>query len=430
LARDIKNMIQLLYDGGIAAFFIVECLRNPYEIIYLRSVFANFFVISLFDRENSRLERYKNKAKQTWGEKYDLKMATETFEEAEKRDSGNSIESPKELLYKQNVTKCVQISDVSINNYKTDNQNRESIKLHDKVLRLVSLILSPGCTKPNNDEMWMNMAYAMAVKSNCISRQVGAVIIGPKGYMVGAGWNDVGAGKISCGLRTIRDLKIGQFKTIVEAIIREDERSAKEVIERLIRIHNETTCENPEQFCFCFKDEMVKKDVTPRLVKALYRKVEEAVEGIRSEKSEEVAKVSQEKFEEAEEFAKNTGRQILRELVEEGNLHQLEYCLALHAEENAIIQSSKIGGMGLKGGTIYTTAQPCPLCAKMIQQIGLRKVVYTEAYPESLSEVYMKGVDLEQFEGVKPRAYVNLFMPNHYQKDWQELESRDLVPVF
>jgi tRNA(Arg) A34 adenosine deaminase TadA len=54
--------------------------------------------------------------------------------------------------------------------------------------------------------MYMNLAYTMAVKSNCISRQVGAVIVSPEGHVVGAGWNDVGKGQISCGLRAIGDL--------------------------------------------------------------------------------------------------------------------------------------------------------------------------------------------------------------------------------
>ena len=58
----------------------------------------------------------------------------------------------------------------------------------------------------------------------------------------------------------------------------------------------------------------------------------------------------------------------IKQLVDNAKIHQLEYCLALHAQENAIIQSSKIGGMGLRGGTIYTTAEPCPLCAKKIQK--------------------------------------------------------------
>lgn len=443
LAKGVAQLIYLLYKTDQGAFFIIDCLRNPYEVIYLRREFANFFLLSLYADKKVREKRFIRKARRTWGRKFKEDKVKKLFEAIDKRDSGKDAEG-EESLYKQNVTKCVLISDMAINNVREWREKIDTIQMDTeefektietikefcrKPLRMICLIMSAGCTKPNDNEMWMNLAYTMAVESNCISRQVGAVIIGPKGYVVGAGWNDVGAGGISCGLRAIRDLKIKQFKPIVEAIIRGDERSTKDVIERLIRIHQKTTYENAEQFCFCFKDEMVKKDITPRLVQALYRKVEEAVEKIKSEKSEEVAKIDSKTFQKAEGFAKNTGKRILSELVEEGNLHKLEYCLALHAEENAIIQSSKIGGMGLKGATIYTTAQPCPLCAKMIQQVGIRKVIYTEAYPESLSEVYMKGITLEQFEGIKPRAYIKLFMPHHDQKEWQELESLDLIPA-
>ena len=48
----------------------------------------------------------------------------------------------------------------------------------------------------------------------------------------------------------------------------------------------------------------------------------------------------------------------------------LQYCRALHAEENAILQTAKIGGIGLKNATIYTTTFPCELCAKKIYQVG------------------------------------------------------------
>jgi deoxycytidylate deaminase len=39
-------------------------------------------------------------------------------------------------------------------------------------------------------------------------------------------------------------------------------------------------------------------------------------------------------------------------------MKRLEYCKALHAEENAIIQGAKIGGMGVMGSTIYTNEVP------------------------------------------------------------------------
>ncbi len=436
LAKGIAQLIYLLYTTKQAAFFVVDCLRNPYEVEYLKREFANFYLLSLYAEKETRKLRIIDAAK--W--KLDRELTEDeknevikSFEKADERDSGKGIKG-EEVLYKQNVTKCVQISDIAISNEKKwiiptleNFEEAENILLDfcRKPLRIMCLILSPGCIKPSSDEMFMNMAYTMAVKSNCISRQVGAVIVGPKGYVVGAGWNDVGEHKISCGLRAIRDLEVDEFKPLVEAIKTKDEKSTTDVIRRLLEIYKDPIYEVPEQFCFCFKDEMVKRDVALRLVTAWHKKVEDLVEQLKSEKKEEL---SDETFETLRE-AKTGGGQVIKELVEEGDLHQLEYCLALHAEENAIIQSSKIGGMGLKGGTIYSTAQPCPLCAKKIQQIGLSKVVYTEAYPKSLSEIYMKGVDLEQFEGVKPRAYIKLFMPHHDRKEWQELESQKVVPM-
>ena len=164
-----------------------------------------------------------------------------------------------------------------------------------------------------------------------------------------------------------------------------------------------------EQFCFCFKDQMAKSIV----IKKISNSLDEINKELKANGKDEI----------------KLGISTIRDLVAKAKVHQLESCLALHAEENAIIQSSKIGGMGLKGGIVYTTAEPCTLCAKKIQQVGIKRVVYTVAYPASLSDVYMKGVELEQFEGVKPRAYIKLFMPHHDQKEWQYLESQELVPV-
>ena len=58
-----------------------------------------------------------------------------------------------------------------------------------------------------------------------------------------------------------------------------------------------------------------------------------------------------------------------------------EKCRAAHAEQNAIIQAA-IHGVGTLGATIYCTHQPCILCAKMIVNAGVERVVFTIAYPD------------------------------------------------
>lgn len=65
-----------------------------------------------------------------------------------------------------------------------------------------------------------------------------------------------------------------------------------------------------------------------------------------------------------------------------GERHEL--CRGLHAEQNAIIQAA-LSGVSIKGGTIYTTHFPCVLCAKMLINAGIKRVVFSDGYPDLLS---------------------------------------------
>lgn len=68
--------------------------------------------------------------------------------------------------------------------------------------------------------------------------------------------------------------------------------------------------------------------------------------------------------------------------VPSGQRHEL--CRALHAEQNAVIQAAK-NGIPIDGSTIYITAQPCIICAKILIASGIKKIVYSGEYPDELS---------------------------------------------
>jgi len=53
---------------------------------------------------------------------------------------------------------------------------------------------------------------------------------------------------------------------------------------------------------------------------------------------------------------------------------QLEKCLCIHAEANAILQHSK----DCTDATLYVTGEPCIQCAKLILAVGIKRVVYIE----------------------------------------------------
>jgi dCMP deaminase len=82
--------------------------------------------------------------------------------------------------------------------------------------------------------------------------------------------------------------------------------------------------------------------------------------------------------------------------VPSGERHEL--CRGLHAEQNAIIQAAK-HGTNIDGATLYSTTMPCIICAKMIINAGIRRVVYEEGYADQLSQemVAESGLLVEKF---------------------------------
>lgn len=86
----------------------------------------------------------------------------------------------------------------------------------------------------------------------------------------------------------------------------------------------------------------------------------------------------------------------------------LDYCRALHAEENAIINMARLGGSkNLSNATLYTTTYPCNLCANKIAQVGIRQIVYFEPYPqkEAKKTLQLHGVKQTPFEGITYNGY-------------------------
>ena len=53
-----------------------------------------------------------------------------------------------------------------------------------------------------------------------------------------------------------------------------------------------------------------------------------------------------------------------------------EYCLCLHAEDNAIFKAAK-AGLNFKKAVMYTTVSPCPQCLKKIAHSGIKEVIHS-----------------------------------------------------
>ncbi|MCJ2166273.1 MULTISPECIES: deaminase [unclassified Pseudodesulfovibrio] len=339
-------------------YYVIECFRNASEIDYFRSRFYEFYLFSLFCDERTRHLR----AKDRYG------LSASDCIEIDKRDQGSSNLGE---LYAQNITKCVNLADISLSNTET------KVDLYDKLIKYFILIKNPSCITPTRQERNMHLAYSLSLSSTCISRKVGAVIVKDE-YIVGAGWNDTEINRIGCGYRIVSDLDETNNRSFPLA----NESEYSKVRQIVYDSHPN------KDDSFCYKDEYGK--LRKRKVDVVNDCCAVALDGL------------------------NTG--------------SLQQCRALHAEENAILQGARLGGVGVKGATLFTTTFPCELCAKKIMQVGISAIIYCEPYPKSVSlDVFLKeGVDLvktKHFEGVKSPSYYKLFKASYDAKDRQQLSA-------
>ncbi len=80
--------------------------------------------------------------------------------------------------------------------------------------------------------------------------------------------------------------------------------------------------------------------------------------------------------------------------VPSGERHEL--CRGLHAEQNAIIQAA-LHGVSAKGSTLYCTHHPCVICAKMIINAGVARIVIRDSYSDALAADMLReaGISVE-----------------------------------
>ena len=96
---------------------------------------------------------------------------------------------------------------------------------------------------------------------------------------------------------------------------------------------------------------------------------------------------------------------------------KLDECLCSHAEENAIVQAAS-HGVSIKGGVLYTTFSPCLMCAKMIINADLSRVLYGEEYPcdkgakSLLSSSKVRHWLAEKLPLVPHSTHINIFDVN------------------
>ncbi len=89
----------------------------------------------------------------------------------------------------------------------------------------------------------------------------------------------------------------------------------------------------------------------------------------------------------------------LREQLKVPSGQRQEICRALHAEQNVILQLA-ITGLSGKGATLYVTHFPCFTCAKLLVQLGIKRLIYLNGYPDDFSENLLSEAGVELVEKI------------------------------
>lgn len=166
----------------------IDSIRNPDEVNYFKDRIVDFFVIGIFAEKEIRWERVKDV--------YHEDQAA--FNKDEQRDKGEKV------LYGQRVTDAFLTSDAIVLNNdaiirKNDAYQALKNKI-DKYLKLFNAATSQDLAKdpskapskaPSEVESIMTMAYSNSLRSSCLKRKVGAVIVDEKGNVFSSGYNEV-----------------------------------------------------------------------------------------------------------------------------------------------------------------------------------------------------------------------------------------------
>lgn len=376
LVKKLFNNIEQLEikpDEGI----IVDSIRNDGEVATLRQ-FPNFYLFSVHAEEKIRIERT---------------LKIKKFETKEEFRTADLRDQAEDFPHGQQVKKCNYLSDIIINNNdnipKHADQSRK--KFIDNVYnRYISLIenkkrgIIPPENLPTVDESLMTMAYAESQQSSCLKRKVGAIIasitsfnskvgnsISESTHVISSGHNEVPFGSTPC-----------VFNKDYEKCYRDylQEKQAQ-------KIKNCPSCG--------------KKVILPgSICKGCGYKISSFVK---------VCPQCKIDFQDNYRCAK-CGSQVFKEfLVSDGKL--LDMCRALHAEENALLNLTKIGIQNSSNLVLYTTTYPCNLCANKIVTAGIKRVVYADPYTlEDAKYILETGkVATQKFEGIKSFAFFRLY---------------------
>ncbi|MDB5239057.1 MAG: CMP/dCMP deaminase zinc-binding protein dCMP deaminase [Candidatus Parcubacteria bacterium] len=115
------------------------------------------------------------------------------------------------------------------------------------------------------------------------------------------------------------------------------------------------------------------------------------------------------------------GHEMHKVIHEDGSIS--EHCIrTAHAEQNAIAHAAKLG-ISLDGATVYCHMTPCYVCAKILINSGIKKVVALKDYHAS-----RRSKEVFEQAGVKLQI-LNAEVESYTKDRFTEKKAAALIPV-
>lgn len=368
---------------------VIDSLRNSLEIMFFKERYSAFYMIATQDVLNTSRERIIKRLPKSIIDSTEKELLANKLIELDETEY-LSKDFSKGIFSSPDVENCIQKSDFHILNLKQEHIS-DFLKVYnppfgksnfltreEQLLKLIALISQPGIISPSSLERSMQIANTAKLNSGCISRSVGAVITDSDFYIKSVGWNDVAKGHTPCNLRNVNDLIYPENEEFLENNLHYSD-FEKGLISKTSDYKYKN--EDKNSFKSVLKDyfeESLKKnsnDLNGKNCSFCFKTIHNHYEG------------------------------------EANQVHTR----SLHAEENAMLQITKLGGQGVKNGFLFTTASPCELCSKKAYQLGIKTIFYIDPYPGISQDQILKGGSnitrpiMIPFSGAIGNAYHKLY---------------------
>lgn len=370
--------------------FILDSLKHPAEVGLLRKVYdQSFRLVAVHCHQYERMSRLYGDETST------VKYAGVSNDEINRfieRDAKDG-----RVKHGQSVRDVFHLADFFLDN---SPKSHDGAGMNADINRFLRLLLGNGLVRPTAAEKAIYVAFASALQSACLSRQVGAALISSDGRLVATGKND----PPKFGGGTYDEDSTPDHRCFAWKFSDGD-------IEFV-------GCHNDRKKSSLYSD--IATWMAGRLAAPLAHRVvppEPELMGIDPSQGRR-------------EALTDALAGALADISDEidgmpGVKDAIEYSRSIHAEMAALMAAAR-GGISTIQSTMYVTVFPCHNCARHLVAAGVKAVFYIEPYVKSLAyELHSDSISPEgpdstasgatkmliaPFTGVGPRMYDDYFV--------------------